>query len=61
VVTSPPATEEIGAMGRAIESRQGIGRQLKKGSFAQTISSLCKAVDAGRFGQQKRRKKLHTI
>jgi hypothetical protein len=25
VVTSPPATEEIGAMGREIESRQGIG------------------------------------
>jgi hypothetical protein len=27
---SPPATEEIGAMGREIESRQGIGWQLKK-------------------------------
>jgi hypothetical protein len=25
-VSSPPATEEIGAMGPEIESRQGIGR-----------------------------------
>jgi hypothetical protein len=25
VVMSPPATEETGAMGRGIESRQGIG------------------------------------
>jgi hypothetical protein len=26
----PPATEETGAMGREIESREGIGWQLKK-------------------------------
>jgi hypothetical protein len=26
VVLSPPSTEEIGSMGREIESRQGIGR-----------------------------------
>jgi hypothetical protein len=25
VVSSPPATEETGAMGRGVESRQGIG------------------------------------
>jgi hypothetical protein len=28
VISSPPSTEDIGAMGREIESRQGIGRQL---------------------------------
>jgi hypothetical protein len=31
VVSSPHATEETGAVGREIESRQGIRRQLKKG------------------------------
>jgi hypothetical protein len=30
VVSSQPATEETGAMGREIESRQGMGLQLKK-------------------------------
>jgi hypothetical protein len=30
VVSSPPATEETGAMGREIESRQGIGWKLFK-------------------------------
>jgi hypothetical protein len=28
VISSPPTTEETGAMGREIESRQGIGCQL---------------------------------
>jgi hypothetical protein len=30
VVSSPPATEETGAMGREIESRQGAGWYLEK-------------------------------
>jgi hypothetical protein len=30
VVSSPPATEETGAMGREIESRQGKGSSLLK-------------------------------
>jgi hypothetical protein len=34
VATSPPATEEIGDVGREIESRQGTGYQLQKYALA---------------------------
>jgi hypothetical protein len=35
VVTSPPATEKIGAMGREIESRKGIHREVDSYMYLQ--------------------------
>jgi hypothetical protein len=40
VVLSPPSTEEIGSMGREIESRQGIGRVVAIKKSFRTVTAF---------------------
>jgi hypothetical protein len=42
VISSPPVTEEIGAMGREIEARQGIGRVVAlKNNNMEMFNEMC--------------------